>query len=1000
LNSRFPLLLVCFFLSGFAALLYETVWTREFGFVFGTSELAVAAVLAAYMAGLALGAAVAGRLARRVRRPVLAYGALELGIAVGALAVPLGIRAATALYVALFGGRPSLPDGGGLGTAVFHLLASFAILMPCTALMGATLPLLTRHAVRRDEQVGPRVGALYAINTAGAIAGTLCAAFLLLPELGLRCTVYVGVAVNALIFVAAAWLARGAQLPALPREALAAVALRARWILPAMAVSGAVSFIYEVLWVRLLGLVLGGSVYAFATMLASFLLGITLGSAAAARLARSPEASTRGFAFAQLGIAALVVAAFAVADQLPALASAIGAGAESANRPISDAAVAIAVLLPATLCIGATFPFAVRMLTATPDGASAASARVYAWNTLGAISGSIAAGFVLLPWLGFAGTLLLGAALNLGLAAASGAAQRPMRWLPIGLSLAGMVALLVLRPQPPWQLLRASPLTRGIGQGDVTYFGVGRSATVLLLDSGRDWQLRTNGLPEAIIDRAGEVPGRYREAHWLGLLPVLTRPETQHLLMIGLGGGGALERLPATLQRVDTIELEPEVVAANRSIAPLRAADPLADPRLVLHINDARGALLLSGEHYDAIVSQPSHPWTAGSSHLYTREFFELVHNRLRGDGVFVQWIGIRFIDGELLRTLVATLLDVFENVEVFAPSPGALLFAASDAGFAPVAEARAALAAAPEDFARHGLHEPEDVLAALVLDTTGAREFARGAPLSTDDDNLLATRSPRLGNAVLDTQTLQALLAPYMPLVALADDLDALRLVRALLDRSEVRRAEVLSESLTGSERATALGWVALGRGRRRVALRQFKAALASEPGAWEAAQAVAVLTGRWPELPDEPPGAAGARAVIQGGEHSQRGEWQALAALDAALAQVRPGDVLFRNAQELRARWRVELGGIDNGAEALALVDVAIARGAPLPIYLLRARAAQLAEQPNAAWSSLAQIAEMLGHNAAAGQLARRALGVANQLPDCPYAERVRSRFKSALR
>ena len=190
-SLRFPLLLLCFLLSGFAALLYETAWTREFAFVFGTSELAVVSVLAAYMGGLAAGAGVAARLAPRVRRPVLVYGLLELGIAASALAVPSAIRAATALYtLRLRRASRRRPRQGQLAGALFYLLCSFAILLVPTGLMGATLPLLARHAVRRDDEIGRRIGLLYAINTAGAVLGTLCAAFVLLPALGLRATVY------------------------------------------------------------------------------------------------------------------------------------------------------------------------------------------------------------------------------------------------------------------------------------------------------------------------------------------------------------------------------------------------------------------------------------------------------------------------------------------------------------------------------------------------------------------------------------------------------------------------------------------------------------------------------------------------------------------------------------------------------------------------------------------------------------------------------------------
>jgi hypothetical protein len=187
------------------------------------------------------------------------------------------------------------------------------------------------------------------------------------------------------------------------RVALAPALARARAILPIALLSGAVSFAYEVLWTRLLGHVLGGSIYAFATMLASVLVGIAVGGALGARFATSPRAAARGFAWAQLATALLAVAAFRALDWVPALAAQIGAGSSAGLA--ANAALAMAILVPPALAIGTTFPFAVRVLARGPEDASPASARVYAWNTAGAITGSIAAGFFVLPALGYAGTL-------------------------------------------------------------------------------------------------------------------------------------------------------------------------------------------------------------------------------------------------------------------------------------------------------------------------------------------------------------------------------------------------------------------------------------------------------------------------------------------------------------------------------------------------------------------------------------------------------------------
>jgi spermidine synthase len=325
----FPAVGACFLLSGFAALLYQTAWMRQLSTVFGTSELAVATVLAAYMAGLALGAAIAARVIDRIRRPVLVYGVLEAAIAGSALAVPFLLGFIGVIYAGLFGGQPEPPDASGMGQSLFYLAGTFLLLVTPTACMGATLPMLTRYAVRSDDEVGPRVGALYALNTFGAIGGTLLAAFLLLPSFGLMGTIIFGAAINLLVFAVAAALARTQE----PKEVTASDTKvvstfgwrPASWILPIMLIAGATTFTYEVLWTRLLSHVLGGSVVAFATMLASFLSGIALGSAIAARIAKTIAAAQVGFVVTQIAVAATSVAIFVVLDRFVPEVAGLGA---------------------------------------------------------------------------------------------------------------------------------------------------------------------------------------------------------------------------------------------------------------------------------------------------------------------------------------------------------------------------------------------------------------------------------------------------------------------------------------------------------------------------------------------------------------------------------------------------------------------------------------------------------------------------------------------------
>jgi len=935
LDPRFLMVLLCFFLSGFAALLYETAWAREFAFVFGTSELAVVSVLAAYMAGLAAGAAAAARFVNRIRRPVLAYGLLELGIAASALAVPWGLRAALWLQTIAAGGQPTPPDEASVSGAFFYVVCSFAILMIPTGLMGATLPLLARHAVRSERDIGRRIGALYSVNTAGAVVGALATGFVLMPAIGLRLTVYSGAAVNALVFLLAAALARRAPPPVAAPTSAGAGLPRLHWVLPLAAISGVVSFTYEVVWIRLLGQLLGGSVQGFATMLASFLLGIALGSAVAARFARDPARAGRGFALAQIGVAALSLAAFAAVDHLPALANELDAG--RAGSHAANALIAALGLLPGALCVGATFPFAVRLLAQHEANAAPAAARVYAWNTVGAIVGALASGFVLLPALHFAGTIRLAAGLNLALALAAALLMRPRLRVVAGVAAACTALLVIFPPDTPWAVLRYR--SNGVSwDGPVTYYGVGRSSTVMLFDRGSGWRLTTNGLPEARIDRTRVVPDQYMTSRWLGLLPVLLRPEARSMLIVGLGGGLVVEAVPSTVEQIHVIELEREVLRAHEVIAPLRKETPFSDPRVEMVVNDARGALQLTDARFDAIVSQPSHPWTAGASHLYTLEFFDLVAEHLTPGGVFVQWMGLAFVDAELLRSVVATLLQVFPQVSVFHPVGGGVLFAASHEPLDIETAPARALAAAPADFARFGLRVPEDAIASLAVTPRDTLRFAGGAEINTDDHNRLATRSAGLGAKALGPKRGTRFLASYDPLPSLEGEHDREYLVRRLVTEEKFRRAmRIAMASKDPVERTVALGWAKSDRDARDASV-HFRPAL--ERDATVLSARFALLTLRREDVEaDDPsirdlaaPLEGAAAAVVTGWRLAAQGDWVALRALEPALAAAGPRDPSFRDALALRIRWRIASDEATLRAEA-AEIARAMLGGATRP-------------------------------------------------------------------
>jgi spermidine synthase len=971
--------IACFFLSGFAALLYQTAWLRQFSLVFGTSELAVAAVLAAYMGGLAAGAAVAGHYIGRVRRPILVYGVLEAGIAVSALAVPLFLAGSRALYVLALGDQPAPPDAATIGQPVFYLIVAFIVLAIPTGFMGATLPLLTRHAITTNEQVGPRVALLYATNTAGAVLGTIVAGFLLLPLLGLNGTVWVGVAINAIVFGIAAMLATRA--PALAadegptpsthavigfvdscikpllrsgasgKEKLEQVFNAQRgWILPLMLVSGANAFFYEVLWTRMLTHVLGGSIYAFATMLAAFLTGIAIGGGFAGKFAATRERAAYSFSVAQIAVALLSIGVYAWMQAL--------IPEELTTQTL--VIYAISVLLPATIFIGATFPLAVRVLANDELEASSGTARVYTWNTIGAIFGAILAGFVLIPQLGFEGSIRLAVAVNLALALWTIAFVAPPKRAFSGAVAAGLlVALIAYHPARPQAVISSTGFALGYVEEPVEFFyEVGRSSTVMLLGDQGYYYIRTNGLPEASIMSRGTPPVQDPEK-WLTALPVAARPDAEDMLVIGFGGGVALEGVPPSIERVDAVEIEPAVIEANRFLRGKRNIDPLEDPRINLVINDARNALRLSNKTYDIVVSQPSHPWTAGASHLFTREFIADVKTHLNEDGVFVQWMNSEFVDEPLLRTLAATLLSEFPNVRLYQPASQVLVFLSSEGSLD--VELQAARSGQPftsdvMHYSRMGMNSVEDLLAALMMDQEGVEAFAEGAPISTDNNNLMATQSRSRADG-LYLNDLMEIFAPYDPVTRrgswvytrLIDDLNFGYIAQRMLRAGYQKRTATLGEiNPRTTNQLLIYGLVYTNSGQTQRAREAYEAALAADPGNDQARYLLIrdqlgllnsdaastesqMIASQLPET---------AAAVVEGWGYGGSQNYPAMAQLDPVLNRTRITDAWYPEAVRLRAEWRTSVSTDRErfAFDALRLIDRAVVISPSRDLFLLR--------------------------------------------------------------
>ena len=957
-------------LSGFAGLLYETVWLRQFASVFGTSEAALGAVLAAYMGGLALGAVIAARNIAAIRRPLLVYGLLELGVALGALAVPFGLKAAEALRIFFLGGQAELPAAGGIFEILTDTGLAFVLILIPTACMGATLPMLARHAARGWRSDAVPVGWLYGINTLGAVLGTLCAAFMLLPWLGLRATTLVGVGINLAVFgfvICIQRLEPAAREAATHADATSAITEQLEEHLPTprllglaslLAMASAASFVYEVLWTRLLGQVLGGSLYSFATMLAAFLTGIAIGSCLASRFMARGHAAAPIFVLAQMIAAIGTLFAFSVVDLIPRVGNWVGAGLM--GGPAANVGLCLLVLLPSTIAIGMSLPLAIQIAARRGCDVSRVTGRFYAASTIGAIVGALLAGHLLLPRFGFTGTVALAAGANLLVAACVipvsrrtwqrrfDAEDRLPAVLLAVLRASPFVAGLLLCVGGPEEILRHVALWRGPVTGHVIYSAAGASSNVLMMQLERGFGLFTGGALESAIAPKGAIGGSESHQRWLGALPVLARPQTRSMLLIGLGGGVAVSGIPETVESIDAIELEPMVVDAVQTIADLRADNPLDDSRLNIIINDARGALTLTSKRYDAIVSQPSHPWTSGASHLYTREFLSLVKTRLNENGVLLQWMNTNFVDEELLKSLCATLLDVFPAVRVYHPLPTHVLFLASNSPLE--VEERIARTGQPLDsgipsLTWLGINELHDVAATLILEHEDIVRFCEGARLITDNFNRLATHSGRLAGRTIGERS-ETVFELYDALVDRDERpslvsrlrLDPARIVRCLILADQRDRATYVVNSLPKSrDRLVAEGFLAAYSGQPQEARQHFLRAIKINPHDHVARFKLLemdlqeIAAGGGPGIFQRSNLNRLEATIVDAATFYQRSDWEGLRSLDGRLATAVPGSVEQPMAQTFRALWRAKDTRLELrdelGREAINLIDGVIA-------------------------------------------------------------------------
>ncbi len=774
-NAR-RLLRACFFLSGCASLILEIAWFKELSYILGNTLLAVSTVVAAFMAGLGVGSAWIARVGERIRRPLRAYGLMELALAVAAVAsIPL-FRATPPLFETLY---RSLEPGNGT-FLLLRFLVVFALLFIPVVLMGATLPLIVGAFARSERHDSREAGLLYGVNTLGAVVGTVVASFALLPAVGIWKTCVIAGGIDLVVALTALYASRRAgaieppTAPA-PRRAGQVVAWSGRqWTVAVLfGFSGAAAIAYQVAWFRVLGLTLGPSVYAFAAMLAVYLLGLGAGSALAARWAdRTPLGGVRAMCLLEGALGWIGLAGLLYLNRLPALHVAffrdLVANFGVAGFPLSHLLLAAVLVLLPCLLMGALFPVVVRAIREAGRDLSpeANVGRVYLGNTIGGIAGSLLAGFVLIPRLGVSSTLLAAGLLSVAIAAVLGVLrstrhpERPREatgsrfgrsvLLPASIVLGGVVLALV-RPE-----LDVSALNQGLYRdlytgesvarsdpGQLIYHREGRNAPVAVYRTLGSAALHVGGKPDASTN-----PGDVLTQSLLGHLPVLVAPRAREVAVIGFGSGttaGALLTHDA-VERVDILEIEQAVLDAAPYFAAVNG-DPLADPRARLIVEDGRVHLTYAPTMYDVITSEPSNPWMAGVANLFTTEFHATVRARLRPGGVFAQWIQNYDLSAEAFAVILASLAESFPHLIVFQSNPWDFIVLASDQ---PIEvrweelQRRMSVPSVQASLAFAGIFDPLHLAYFFVGPENEVRQIAREARARNSDDSAwLEHRAP-----------------------------------------------------------------------------------------------------------------------------------------------------------------------------------------------------------------------------------------------------------------
>ncbi len=698
MQQRGPrLFFIVFAASGFAGLIYESIWTHYLRLFLGHSAYAQALVLAVFMGGMAIGSLLCSRYSERLGNLLIGYAVVEVIIGVCAVFFhPLYVQFIDFTYTRLM---PEL--GSPLVVAIFKWTAASLLILPQSIMLGMTFPLMTAGLIRRIPQVpGSIVAMLYFTNSIGAAIGVLAAGFLFIGWVGLPGTLVVAGFIN-IVVAAVVWLedkkSQTYQSETGPPTGIAHSSTTPSvfytiFLLIAL-LTGLSSFIYEVGWIRMLSLVLGSSTHAFELMLSAFITGIAFGGLWIKRRIDSLCDPRRFLAPVQVAMGTLALAT------LPVYGSAFSVMAWlMRNLPkselgyvffnISSHAIALVIMLPAAFCAGMTLPLITTTLLRSGAGERSIGS-VYGFNTIGSILGVFIAIHLAMPLLGLKGMIILGAGVDIALGLGLAWWAFPSWRIPGVYTTAGVIALLL-----PMLLVKLDPSKMASG---VYQFGLlpeqtkeetlfhrdGKTATVSITKDSINMSIKTNGKPDAGIQVTGSGHSKDEETMVIaGAIGVILRPEARTAAIIGWGSGLTTHTLLTAPQidSVDTIEIEPEMIK-GATLFGSRVRLAYEDPRSHAKIEDAKSYFSFYNKKYDLIISEPSNPWVSGVASLFTKEFYSHIRGYLNENGLFIQWLHLYDIDMPLVASIMKALSPYFSDYVIYATNSVDILIAARPVG-------------------------------------------------------------------------------------------------------------------------------------------------------------------------------------------------------------------------------------------------------------------------------------------------------------------------------